>query len=76
FRNNVGAVTGMVGAAGGLGGFILAWCIGQSKQLTDGFFLGFFIFTLLAALSLYGINKVKSRWRTTWGAGSVTSARV
>ena len=76
FRKNVGAVTGMVGAAGGLGGFFLAWILGQSKQMTDGFGLGFFIFTVLALLSLYGINKVKSRWRTTWGAGEVTSARV
>jgi NNP family nitrate/nitrite transporter-like MFS transporter len=44
--------------------------------MTDGFGLGFFIFTVLALLSFYGINKVKSRWRTTWGAGEVTSARV
>ena len=76
FRKNVGAVTGLIGAAGGLGGFILAWLLGQSKQITDGFGLGFFIFTILALLSFYGINKVKSRWRTTWGAGEVTSARV
>ncbi len=76
FRKNVGAVTGMIGAAGGLGGFILAWLLGQSKQMMDGFGLGFFIFTVLALLSFYGINKVKSRWRTTWGAGEVTSARV
>lgn len=76
FRKNVGAVTGMVGAAGGLGGFILAWALGQSKQLTDGFGIGFFFFTVLSILSLYGINRVKLRWRTTWGAGAVTSARV
>jgi NNP family nitrate/nitrite transporter-like MFS transporter len=76
FRNNVGSVTGLIGAAGGLGGFFLAWVIGQSKQMTDSFALGFLIFTLLSILSIYGIQKVKSRWRTTWGAGEVTSARV
>jgi NNP family nitrate/nitrite transporter-like MFS transporter len=76
FRKNVGAVTGMVGAAGGIGGFFLAWVLGQSKQLTDGFGIGFFIFTVLSVLSIYGIHKVKSRWRTTWGAGEVTRARV
>ncbi len=76
FRKNVGAVTGMVGAAGGLGGFFMAWSLGQSKQITDGFGFGFFVFTALALLSFYGINKVKARWRTTWGAGEVTSARV
>lgn len=76
FRKNVGAVTGMIGAAGGLGGFILAGLLGQFKQMTGGFGLGFFTFTALALLSFYGINKVKSRWRTTWGAGEVTRARV
>jgi NNP family nitrate/nitrite transporter-like MFS transporter len=76
FRQNVGAVTGMVGAAGGLGGFFLAWMLGQSKQLTEGFSLGFLIFTLLSILSLYGIQRVKSRWRNTWGAETVTRAKV
>ena len=76
FRKNVGAVTGMIGAAGGLGGFFLAWTLGQSKQMTDGFALGFIIFTVLSCLSIYGIQKVKSRWRTTWGAGEVTRAKV
>lgn len=76
FRENIGVLTGIIGAAGGLGGFFLAWMLGQSKQITDGFGLGFFIFTVLSLLSLYGIHKVKSRWRTTWGAGEVTRARV
>ena len=63
-------------ADGGMGGFLLAWILGQSKQLTGGFGIGFFIFTVLSILSLYGINRVKTRWRTTWGAGEVTRARV
>ena len=76
FRKEVGAVTGMVGAAGGAGGFVMAWILGQSKQLTDGFTVGFLIFMALSLLSLYGINRVKSRWRTTWGSGAMTRARV
>lgn len=76
FRKNVGAVTGIIGAAGGLGGFFLAWMLGQSKQMTAGFVLGFFTFTVLSILSIYGIQKVKSRWRTTWGAGEMTNARI
>ncbi|MFV1985386.1 MAG: nitrate/nitrite transporter [Thiohalomonadales bacterium] len=76
FRRQVGATTGMVGAAGGLGGFFLALIIGQSKVLSGEFQLGFFIFAGLAGLCLLGIRQVKSRWRTTWGAGDVTPARV
>ncbi|VAW99877.1 Nitrate/nitrite transporter [hydrothermal vent metagenome] len=76
FRHQVGATTGMVGAAGGLGGFILASLLGQSKVLSGEFQLGFFIFAGFAVLCLLGIRQVKMRWRTTWGAGDMTSARV
>ena len=76
FRREVGATTGMVGAAGGLGGFLLAQILGQSKVLSGDFQAGFFMFAGLAVLCLLGIRRVKSRWRTTWGAGEVTSARV
>ncbi len=76
FRKEVGAVTGLVGAAGGLGGFFLAQILGKSKVLSGDFQTGFFIFAGLAIICLLGIRRVKSRWRTTWGSGEVTSARV
>ncbi len=76
FRREVGATTGLVGAAGGMGGFFLAQILGQSKALTEGFQAGFFIFAALSVLCLLGIHIVKTRWRTTWGSGEVTSARV
>jgi NNP family nitrate/nitrite transporter-like MFS transporter len=76
FRKEVGAVTGLVGAAGGMGGFILAQILGKSKVLSGDFQAGFFIFAGLAILCLLGLRRVKSRWRTTWGSGEVTSARV
>jgi len=74
FRNEIGAMTGAVGAAGGLGGFFLAKTLGLSKGYTGGFGAGFLFFALLAALGFLGLLKVKSRWRTTWGA--VSGARV
>lgn len=76
FRKNIGTVTGLIGAAGSLGGFFLTWVIGQSKQMTDGFTLGFIIFTLLSVLSIYGIQSVKSHWRTTWDAGKFTRTQI
>jgi MFS transporter, NNP family, nitrate/nitrite transporter len=74
FRNEVGAMTGLVGAAGGLGGFFLAKTLAFSKGMTGGFFAGFSFFGLLALLGLVGLLLVKSRWRTTWGA--VSGARI
>ncbi|GMQ83612.1 MAG: nitrate/nitrite transporter [Gammaproteobacteria bacterium] len=76
FRREIGATTGMVGAAGGMGGFLLAQILGKSKVWSGDFQAGFFIFAGLAVLCLLGIHLVKIRWRTTWGSGTVTSARV
>lgn len=74
FRREVGAATGLIGAAGAFGGFLLAVLLGQSKLATGDFRAGFMVFGGLAVLSLIGIYKVKARWRTTWG--SVVGARI
>jgi MFS transporter, NNP family, nitrate/nitrite transporter len=74
FRNEIGAMTGLVGAAGGVGGYFLARTLGLSKGFTGAFSAGFVFFAILAALGLVGLFVVKSRWRTTWGA--VSGARV
>ena len=70
FRNEIGAMTGLVGAAGGFGGYFLAKMLAFSKGVTGGFLAGFTFFGLLALLGLIGLLLVKSRWRTTWGADS------
>jgi NNP family nitrate/nitrite transporter-like MFS transporter len=74
FRREMGVMTGLVGAAGGIGGFFLARALGWSKGLTGEFALGFVVFSGLALVGLAGLVLVKSRWRTTWGA--VSGARV
>ncbi len=74
FRQEIGVITGLVGAAGGVGGFFLAKALGMSKEMTGDFKLGFLVFSGLALLGLVGIVAVKTRWRTTWGA--VSGAQV
>ena len=69
-------MTGMVGMAGGVGGFYLASSLGYSKQITGSYQLGFLIFAALAMLALWGLTTVKTRWRTTWGAAHLTVARI
>ena len=70
FRNEIGVMTGLVGAAGGIGGFFLAKALGISKGMTGGFMGGFTVFAGLAVIGLFGLMAVKTRWRTTWGAAS------
>ncbi len=76
FRKEIGVMTGMVGMAGGIGGFYLASSLGYSKQATGSYQIGFLIFAALAVLALVGLFRVKTRWRTTWGAAHLTSAKI
>lgn len=76
FRKEIGVMTGLVGMAGGVGGFYLASSLGYAKQLTGNYQIGFLIFAGLAVLALLGLHGVKTRWRTTWGSSAVTSAKV
>ncbi len=76
FRKEIGVMTGMVGMAGGMGGFYLASSMGFSRQLTDSYQAGLLTFSGLALVALVGLTVVKSRWRTTWGAAHMTAAKV
>ena len=76
FRKEIGVMTGMVGMAGGIGGFYLASSLGYSKQLTGTYQTGLMIFAALAVLAIIGLVSVKKRWRTTWGSATATSAKV
>ena len=76
FRKEIGVMTGMVGMAGGIGGFYLASSLGYAKELTGSYQIGFLIFAGLALLALAGLTGVKTRWRTTWGAAHLTVAKI
>ncbi|MDD5034667.1 MAG: MFS transporter [Methylococcaceae bacterium] len=68
FRGEIGVMTGLVGAAGGVGGFFLAKSLGVSWAAYHSFGPGFSVFAGLPLLGLFGLLRVKRRWRTTWGA--------
>lgn len=52
FPDRVGAVTGVVGAAGGLGGFFPPLVMGVVKSATGGYALGFALMAVVAVISL------------------------
>jgi len=76
FRREIGVMTGLVGMAGGIGGFYLASSLGYSKQLTGSYQSGFLVFGVLALVALVGLSAVKTRWRTTWGAAHLSAAKI
>lgn len=60
FSNEIGVVTGIVGAAGGVGGFFLPSALGMLKQSTDSFAGGFVLFAV-ASLGCAAIVLLVSR---------------
>ena len=63
FSGEVGAVTGVVGAAGGLGGFFPPLVMAVVKQATGSYTLGFVLLAAFAALALAALS-VLDRSRT------------
>jgi NNP family nitrate/nitrite transporter-like MFS transporter len=72
FQAEIGVMTGLVGMAGGIGGFYLASSLGLARQFTGSFAPGFLIFAGLAVMALASLAMVKTRWRATWK----TAARI
>lgn len=70
FRAEIGVMTGLVGMAGGIGGFYLASSLGIARQLTGSYQPGFLIFAGLALIALTGITIAKGKWRRTWAAAA------
>jgi len=67
YPDQVGAVTGVVGAAGGLGGFFPPLVMALVKSTTDGYALGFLLMAVVAGIALYVI-------RSQGGSGKVAPA--
>lgn len=70
FKNEVGVITGFVGAFGGLGGFLLPNILGSLKGMTQTYATGFIVFACLAlsaAMLIFWVNALAWR-RTEWQA--------
>jgi NNP family nitrate/nitrite transporter-like MFS transporter len=69
FRRQIGIATGVVGAVGGLGGFMLPTMLGQFKQHTGSFGAGFVVLgavALIALVLLRGLMAADESWKTSW----------
>jgi MFS transporter, NNP family, nitrate/nitrite transporter len=76
FSRQIGVMTGLVGMAGGIGGFYLASSLGYSKQLTGSYQFGLILFASLVLLALAGLSMVKQRWRSTWSSAGAALAKI
>jgi NNP family nitrate/nitrite transporter-like MFS transporter len=74
FGAEIGIMTGLVGMAGGVGGFYLASSLGLCKQFTGTYQAGFLIFAGIALIAFAGITQIGRRWRSDWSEAAL--ARV
>ncbi len=64
-------ITGVVGAAGGLGGFFLPNILGGLRQWNGTFTGGFVLFSLIGALSAVTLVVVSKGWAFVGEGGRV-----
>ena len=62
FQGMMGTASGLIGAAGGLGGFLLPTCFGWLKDFAGTFSAGFFVFGLVSGFAALSVMIVQ---RTT-----------
>ncbi|MCQ6560002.1 nitrate/nitrite transporter [Paenibacillus mendelii] len=66
FGNEIGIVTGIVGAAGGLGGYALPLILGSLYKSTGSYAPGFLILSGIVIGSLVLLTIVQISWKKTW----------
>jgi len=62
FGKEIGVVTGVVGAAGGVGGFFLPTLLGGVYQLTGSYSLGFLFLALTSFVCVVVLLRLSSAW--------------
>jgi NNP family nitrate/nitrite transporter-like MFS transporter len=62
FPREIGVMTGLVGAAGGLGGFILPNVLGGFRELTGSFAGGFLLFAMAGFACAAVLATISSSW--------------
>ncbi|WP_220481051.1 nitrate/nitrite transporter [Marilutibacter penaei] len=68
FGAEIGLMTGLIGMAGGVGGFLLAAGLGVVKQQLGSYALGLWLFAVVAMTAALCLVGVKQRWRLHWAA--------
>jgi NNP family nitrate/nitrite transporter-like MFS transporter len=66
FAGRVGIMTGIVGAAGGFGGFLLPSALGFIRDRAGTFGLGFALFASVAVVGAGALLVLGRVWRTSW----------
>jgi len=76
FARHVGIITGLVGAAGGLGGFLLPSLLGAIKDKTGEYGAGLLLFSIAFLVASAVLLLLGRAWSQSWDEASVNRAGV
>lgn len=66
FQEEIGMVTGIVGAAGGVGGFFIPNILGTLREITGTYATGFLVYAGIGVLALLVLIIAQMSWKKTW----------
>ena len=76
FPERIGLVTGIVGAAGGLGGFFLPTLLGMTRDYTGGYATGLLTCAGVFVAGTLVLLELGARWSQRWAPAAVDRAGV
>jgi NNP family nitrate/nitrite transporter-like MFS transporter len=76
FAERIGIITGIVGAAGGLGGFFLPSILGLSRDATGSYRLGLLMFAALFFAGTLALVELGARWSRRWEPQAVKQSGI
>lgn len=66
FQEEIGMVTGIVGAAGGVGGFFIPNILGTLREITGTYATGFLVYAGIGVLALLVLIIAQMSWKKSW----------
>ena len=76
FAGRMGIITGIVGAAGGLGGFFLPSVLGAAKDVTGTYATGLMLFSVAFVAGSILLLELGSRWQSRWQPDAVKQSGI
>jgi MFS transporter, NNP family, nitrate/nitrite transporter len=76
FSGDIELITGIVGAAGGLGGFFLPSALGALKDAFGSYGTGLFCFALLIMAAIVLLLEFGVQWKSSWSSAALARTAV
>ena len=76
FLSEIELITGIVGAAGGLGGFFLPSALGALKDVSGSYGTGLLCFAFLVSAAVVLLLEFGVKWQATWTPAALDRTRV